>query len=101
MCGGDYQINRLKRYFIIGTDTDCGKTHVTCQLVDYLKKNHQRVHAIKPVASGCIEIDGVLVSDDARRLDKHNDVHHDDSQFIRFKRPISPHLAAAEEGVIL
>ncbi len=88
----------MHRYFIIGTDTDCGKTYITCQLVDYLKQNHRRVHAIKPLASGCVEVDGVLVSEDVRCLNKHNGVESDESLFRRLKRPIAPHLAAMEEG---
>lgn len=88
-------------YFIIGTNTDCGKTYVTCQLVDYLKRENQHVHAIKPVASGCIDVDGMLVSEDVQRLNQHNDVQLDESLFWRLKRPISPHLAAVEDGVQL
>ena len=91
----------MKQYFIIGTDTDCGKTHVTCHLIENLKQNHQRVLAIKPIASGCTELDGLLCSDDVQRLNRHNGVDYDDSLFWRFKRPISPHLAAAEEGSLL
>lgn len=88
----------MYRYFIIGTNTDCGKTYITCQLVDYLKRNHHHVHAIKPVASGCIDVDGVLVSEDVQRLNKHNSAESDESLFWRLKRPISPHLAAVEDG---
>ena len=87
----------MKRYFIVGTDTDCGKTYVTCQLIDYFKQNNARVRAIKPVASGCI--DGI--SDDVQRLDKHQGISLNEPLFWRLKRPISPHLAAAEEGVLL
>ena len=38
----------MKRYFIIGTDTDCGKTYITAKLVNYFANSA----AIKPVASG-------------------------------------------------
>lgn len=89
----------MKRYFILGTDTDCGKTHVTCQLIDFLKENQQRVHAIKPVASGCV----AGVSEDVLALNTH--LGHlsegDEKRFWRLIRPISPHLAALEEGVAL
>lgn len=90
----------MKRYFIIGTDTDCGKTHVTCQLLDYLKQNDQRVRAIKPLASGCEWINGELISDDVRRLDEHCSLttNINANHFWRFTQPIAPHLAAAEEG---
>ncbi|MCX7116758.1 MAG: dethiobiotin synthase [Legionellales bacterium] len=88
----------MKRYFITGTDTDCGKTYVTCQLVDYFKANGTRAIAVKPVASGCLERDGQLISEDALSLQRHNG---DIKQQIcpwRFKPPISPHLAAEEVG---
>ncbi len=88
----------MKRYFITGTDTDCGKTYVTCQLLDDLKDNNQRAMAIKPVASGCIEQDGQLVSEDALHLQRHNGNLSQQICAWRFKLPISPHLAAREAG---
>ena len=88
----------MKRYFIIGTDTDAGKTHVTCQLLDYFKAHDQIAGAIKPVASGCFDRLGQLVSEDELQLQRHN---HEVQQVIsqwRFLRPISPHLAAIDTG---
>jgi dethiobiotin synthetase len=86
----------MKRYFITGTDTDCGKTYVTCQLIDYFKNRGRRVIAVKPVASGCVEQNGQLISEDAEHLQRHNG--SDSIQICpwRFKPPISPHLAAEE-----
>ncbi len=84
----------MKRFFILGTDTDCGKTYVTCQLLDYFKKQNKKISAIKPVASGCEEQNGQLVSEDATQLAKHNGVMLDDICLKRFNPPISPHLAA-------
>jgi len=91
----------MKKFFIIGTDTDCGKTYVTCQLIDYLKSRHHRVLGIKPLASGCVELNGVLVSEDARQLELHNDVSYPESLFLRLKNPVSPHIAAKEDGLHL
>lgn len=88
----------MKRYFIIGTDTDCGKTYVTCQLLDYFKKKGKRVLAIKPVASGCTELDGQLINEDVLHLQRYNsDTHKQICRWL-FKPPISPHLAAEEVG---
>jgi dethiobiotin synthetase len=88
----------MKRYFITGTDTDCGKTYITCQLVDYLKAQGKRVVAVKPVASGCTEIEGELISEDALHLQQHNgNVQYQICPW-RFKAPISPHLAAEQSG---
>jgi dethiobiotin synthetase len=50
----------MKRYFITGTDTDCGKTYVTAKLVDFFAN----AAALKPVASGCMVIENQLVSTD-------------------------------------
>ena len=86
----------MKRYFITGTDTDCGKTYVTCQLLDYFKKRQQRIIAIKPVASGCWEENNQLINDDLLQLQHYNGEVQQDICPWRFIPPLSPHLAAAE-----
>ena len=88
----------MKRYFIIGTDTDCGKTYVTCQLLDYFKRQHQVARAIKPVASGCFDRFGQRVSEDELALQRHNDDSQQSISQWRFLPPISPHLAANAIG---
>lgn len=90
-----------RTYFIVGTDTDCGKTYVTTQLIKTLKTDSSRVLAIKPVASGCYFEKDTLVSDDVNQLNKYQDTQPDETLFWRFKSPISPHLAAAEENTML
>ena len=91
----------MKRYFITGTDTDCGKTYVTCQLLNYFKQSNQRAIGLKPVASGCAELNGQLISDDAFHIQACNDTTDLDICAWRFKPPISPHLAAAEVGEVV
>lgn len=85
----------MKRYFIVGTDTDCGKTYVTCKLASYLPNTV----AIKPIASGCMEMGSQLVSQDALLLQQVSNLPMGKINPWRFKRPVSPHLAAEEEGV--
>jgi dethiobiotin synthetase len=87
----------MKRYFITGTDTDCGKTYVTTALADYFSN----AAAIKPIASGCILIDDQLVSSDALQLQQQSHLSLDQINPWRFTLPISPHLAAKNEGVHL
>jgi dethiobiotin synthetase len=91
----------MKRYFVLGTDTDCGKTYVTGQLVHFLQSNGYQARAIKPLASGCSEHQGIMISEDALYLTQYNGVFLDERKFYRFARPISPHIAAAESGVEL
>lgn len=87
----------MKRYFITGTDTDCGKTYVTAKLVQYFSQSA----AIKPIASGCLELNNQYVSTDALALQEHCHLSLDVINPWRFKLPISPHLAAKEEGYSL
>jgi len=83
----------MKRYFITGTDTDCGKTYVTRQLIDY----YANAVAIKPLASGCNKINNQLVNADAQQLIKNN-LTLDKINPWRFEMPISPHIAAEKAG---
>ncbi|BCA95619.1 ATP-dependent dethiobiotin synthetase BioD [Legionella antarctica] len=87
----------MKRYFITGTDTDCGKTYVTVKLVEYFTNSV----ALKPVASGCMVIENELVSTDAQQLQKNSSLSLDEINPWRFKLPVSPHIASKEEGISL
>ena len=91
----------MNSYFIVGTDTDCGKTYATCRLVDRLKQLNRRVLAIKPVASGCLSVEGRLVSQDELCLQEANGALEDSVCGWRFLPPVSPHLAAQSAGVSL
>lgn len=90
----------MKRYFITGTDTDCGKTYVTCQLLAQLNQHAPRGLGLKPVASGCREQGGVLLSEDAERIARMQSCDQPICQWA-FKPPISPHSAARQAGVRL
>lgn len=87
----------MKRYFITGTDTDCGKTYVTAKLVNFIAY----AAAIKPIASGGSIVDGQFVSSDAQYLQQHTKLSTDVINPWRFKLPASPHIAAREEGYCL
>lgn len=85
----------MQRYFIIGTDTDCGKTYVTRKLMDSVENSV----AIKPIASGCMEKDGDLISADAQVLQKNSPLTLEQINPWRFSSPVSPHIAAKLDGV--
>jgi len=85
----------MKRYFITGTDTDCGKTYVTTSLLNCFPGSI----AIKPIASGCIESEACLISPDAQLLQENCSLSLDEINPWRFKSPVSPHIAAKEHGI--
>lgn len=89
--------------FVIGTDTDVGKTFVTAGLTYKLKESGYDVIAFKPIQSG-----GVLDSDnktliplDAKFIkdicDLNNEYYEMNSYCLRTE--VSPHLAAKIENI--
>ncbi len=86
--------------FVTGTDTGVGKTYIAALIAAALAKSGHRVGVYKPTASGCREIGGELVSDDAVAL--WNAAGRPGSLEAvcpqRFVAPLAPHLAARAEG---
>ncbi|WP_028387682.1 dethiobiotin synthase [Legionella fairfieldensis] len=87
----------MKTYFITGTDTDCGKTYVTCRLVEHLQQKKKSALAIKPVASGCLVNNDQLENADLLKLQQYNHANYPINGW-QFVSPVSPHLAAKEAG---
>jgi dethiobiotin synthetase len=85
--------------FITGTGTDVGKTYVGALIAQSLRNSGRRVGVYKPVASGCIERDGTLLSADAVRLWEAAGRPGTLDQVCpqRFRASLSPHLAARAE----
>jgi len=77
------------RVLLVGTGTDVGKTHVTCALGAYAPRS---VAAYKPIATGC----------DRRCEDAERHAEALGAPYVPptfgYRRPISPHLAARDEG---
>lgn len=85
-------------YFVTGTDTDVGKTFISCLLLARAKAQGHRCFAIKPISAGCVQDDtGEWQSEDANRLKKYASVELMDELIAPIKLPIaaSPHIAAA------
>ena len=57
-------------YFVTGTDTEIGKTTLSCALVRNLAKKGLKVAAMKPVAAGATQLDGIWHNDDVDALMK-------------------------------
>jgi dethiobiotin synthetase len=89
--------------FVAGTDTEIGKTFVSCALLQGFARAGLRAAAMKPIASGATERDGVLHNEDADQLDANANVALPNEIRTSFmmREPIAPHIAAAREGVAL
>lgn len=89
--------------FITGTDTEIGKTHVSCALLKTLNRQNIKAVGMKPVASGAAKkMSGGIESwqnEDAINLMKASSVavpYQQINPFV-FRTPASPHIAAALE----
>lgn len=88
----------MNALFITGTDTDSGKTFITLALMHKLQQAGLVVNAMKPVAAGVSEIDGVRVNEDAWQLMKaaSNQQPYEMVNPYLFEPAIAPHIAATE-----
>ncbi len=91
----------MKGLFITGTDTGCGKTRVACALAVALRQKGLRVAPFKPVAAGAVDTPAGRRNDDALALIEAcgGDWPYELVNPVCLTEPVSPHLAAREEGV--
>jgi dethiobiotin synthetase len=86
--------------FITGTDTGVGKTIVAATLARLLRMNGVKVGVMKPVTSGCPEVSGSLVSDDALLLCQAAGIPcSDDVAPYVLREALAPSEAARLDGV--
>lgn len=87
--------------YITGTDTEIGKTFVTCALLRQAAEAGRRQVGMKPVASGCIETAEGWRSEDALALQQADglDVPYALRNPYALPLPAAPEIAAAQAGV--
>jgi dethiobiotin synthetase len=90
----------MNEFFITGTDTDAGKTHVTSLLLKLLAQHKKRAIGFKPIASGCEMAFDQLVNADALMLMESATVSakYDVINPFSFAPAIAPHIAAQKVG---
>lgn len=88
------------KFFITGTDTDAGKTWVSCRLLEAAAREGLDSYGLKPVAAGCIETDDGLRNDDALALLASASIklNYDLINPVALRAAMAPHLAAKAEG---
>jgi dethiobiotin synthetase len=96
-------IRSRRGFFVTGTDTGVGKTHVSLALIRGLVRGGKRVAAMKPVAAGAVRQPEGLRNDDALRLAASANVAapYESVNPYCLAAPASPHIAAEEEGITI
>ena len=85
-------------WFVTGTDTEIGKTFVSCALLHAARARGLRAIGMKPVAAGC-DRDGKNDDVEALAAASSEALDHRRINPYLLKAPIAPHIAASEEGV--
>ena len=92
-------ISLTGKYFVTGTDTDSGKTFVTCKLLNTARQLGRQVIGLKPVASG---VENGVNSDAMNLLEASSPpLNLKDINPICFDEPIAPHIAAEKQNITL
>lgn len=97
-------LSKVRGLFVTGTDTDVGKTYVSCRIIEALLSSGHNVGAYKPACSGAM-----VTSQGSSSLPQWHDVHElwnaTGQRFPKsqvcpqcFLEPLAPPLAAAREG---
>lgn len=95
--------NSALSLFVTGTDTEIGKTFVSCALLRGFAREGLQAAAMKPIAAGAFELNGELHNEDADQLDDASTVLLPPAMRTPYllKEPAAPHIAAALENVAL
>ena len=88
-------------FFVTGTDTGVGKTHVSCALLHAFAQQGLRAVGMKPVAAGCRVHHGGLLSEDVAALLAAGNVEATPGEInpYAFAAPLAPHIAAQMTGI--
>lgn len=92
-----------RHVFITGTDTEVGKTKMSCAILTWLNHSGYRAVGMKPVAAGARSGSDSPVNDDALALLAHSAVElpYADINPWLLEAPTSPDIAARLSGVEL
>ncbi len=87
-------------FFITGTDTEVGKTWVSCRLLERAREAGLSCYGLKPIAAGCEETVDGLRNEDAVNLMAASSLSlpYDLVNPVALKAAIAPHIAARQEG---
>lgn len=85
-------------YFIVGTGTEIGKTHVTIKLIEEGLKDKKNIMVLKPIETGSEIFGENLKGSDTKKYAEILDKKTEEINTYFFKKPMSPHIAAELDG---
>ncbi|MDP3743667.1 MAG: dethiobiotin synthase [Methylotenera sp.] len=91
-------------YFVVGTDTNVGKTYVASRLVQHFARLGLTVIGMKPIASGCEPSEqGELQNEDVIALSNASNVTAPKNLInpYHFVPAIAPHIAAEQAAIVI
>lgn len=90
-----------KHFFLAGTDTDVGKTLVSCALLRSAEAKGEATLGLKPIAAGCEVDENTLHNGDALALMEASTIKRPYGAVnpIALVEPIAPHIAAEQAGI--
>lgn len=85
----------MHSFFVTGTDTNIGKTAITCSLIAKCIEEGFRAGGMKPVAAGCHIENGYMISDDVKKIIEVSNVDLNIKEInpYSFELPIAPHIS--------
>jgi dethiobiotin synthetase len=85
----------MHSFFITGTDTNIGKTAITCSLIAKCVEEGFRAAGMKPVAAGCSIENDYMISDDVKKIIEVSNVALNIKEInpYSFELPIAPHIS--------
>ncbi|MBK6658553.1 MAG: dethiobiotin synthase [Proteobacteria bacterium] len=89
--------------FVTGTDTGCGKTRISCALLEALSRAGVSATGMKPVATGALRSNGLLVQEDVKALVAASNVAIP-RRYVNpylFVPPCSPNIAAQQANTAI
>lgn len=87
-----------KLYFIVGTNTDIGKTYSALNLIREEMKTGKKVSALKPVETGRETFPENLEGSDTYAYAKLLNKKPEDVNIFFYNKPMSPHVASEVDG---
>lgn len=87
-------------FFITGTDTEVGKTWVSCRLLERAREAGLSCYGLKPIAAGCEDTADGPRNEDAVNLMASSSLTlpYELVNPVALKAAIAPHIAARQEG---